>query len=231
MQKLRPAIAMIELIFAIVVIGIVLMSAPLLIQTSVKSGYVAVQQEAINEAATRMNMIMSYPWDENDADPLYNAPILHVTNGAPDLNEIGSTGKRKGMPPLSSRSFIRSDGTGTLFASSTLGSDGGDSDDIDDFIGDINLTLVETAKSDYIEKESININTAVVYASDTVGGYDQNDITYNPFGAGATSTNIKAITVTLTSDVTKSSEEMNKTITLQAFSCNIGSYELVYRDF
>ncbi len=231
MQKLRPAIAMIELIFAIVIIGIVLMSAPLLIQTSVKSGYVAVQQEAINEAATRMNMIMSYPWDENDADPLYNAPILHVTNGAPDLNETGSTGKRKGMPPLSSRSFIRSDGTATLFASSTLGSDGGDADDIDDFIGDINLTLVETAKSDYIEKESININTAVVYASDTVGGYDQNDITYNPFGTGATSTNIKAITVTLTSDVTKSSEEMNKTITLQAFSCNIGSYELVYRDF
>ncbi len=47
-QIRRPAIAMIELIFAIVIIGIVLMSVPQLISTAAKSGYVTIQQEAIS---------------------------------------------------------------------------------------------------------------------------------------------------------------------------------------
>jgi len=75
----RKGIAMIELIFAIVVIGIVLMSVPNLVWTAGKSGYVGIQQEAINEAASHLNMIWSYPWDERDTDEKVRAPILHVS--------------------------------------------------------------------------------------------------------------------------------------------------------
>ena len=79
-KTLRPAIAMIELIFALVIMAIVLMSAPMLISTATKSGYVAIQQEAINAAASQVNMIMGYHWDENSADELYSAhAVEHIS--------------------------------------------------------------------------------------------------------------------------------------------------------
>jgi len=43
----RKAIAMIELIFAIVVMGIVMLSAPMLVNKATQSSYVALQQESI----------------------------------------------------------------------------------------------------------------------------------------------------------------------------------------
>ncbi len=85
-QIKRPAIAMIELIFAIVIMGIVLMSAPMLISVATKSGYVAILQEAIHEASSQVNMIAGYHWDENDADELFLDPILGVSAGSSDLD-------------------------------------------------------------------------------------------------------------------------------------------------
>ena len=61
---LRPAIAMIELIFSIVIMGIVMMSAPMLISTASNSTSVVLQQEGINQAVSRITMMLSYPWDE-----------------------------------------------------------------------------------------------------------------------------------------------------------------------
>ena len=58
-HKPRKAIAMIELIFAIVVIAIVLMSAPTLINQSIKSSFVGFQQESINTVATHLNLILT----------------------------------------------------------------------------------------------------------------------------------------------------------------------------
>jgi hypothetical protein len=75
---LRPAIAMVELIFAIVIMGIVLMSAPMLISTASKSGYVAIQQEAINEAASQVNMIMGYHWDENNTNGSWDTTGMKI---------------------------------------------------------------------------------------------------------------------------------------------------------
>ncbi|NKQ41562.1 MAG: type II secretion system protein, partial [Sulfurovum sp.] len=82
-SKHRDAIAMIELIFSIVVMGIVMMSAPMLISTASKTTSVALQQEGIHEAASRVNMIMTYEWDENALNGVCSSqpPILKVTNG------------------------------------------------------------------------------------------------------------------------------------------------------
>jgi hypothetical protein len=233
MNPFRPAIAMIELIFAIVIMGIAMMSAPMLISSASKSTYVALQQEGINEAASRINMIMGYAWDENNTDDRYTPPILHVTSGNGDLNMTDIiTARRIGTPLLSQRTFIRSDANNSnLNASSTLGSDGGDIDDIDDFIGDISLTEIEAASVDYVEQTTININTAIAYISDSPDGgtYTAQTITFVPFTASGGTTNIKSITVTLTS--TTSLDELEKTIILRAFSCNIGGYELKERLF
>ena len=236
-KTLRPAIAMIELIFALVIMGIVLMTAPMLISTAAKSGYVAIQQEAINEAASQVNMIMGYHWDENTTDETYLDPILNVIAGNGDLNVSGTTGRRRGTPLESYRSFIRSDGTDDLNASASLGSDptGEIKDDMDDFIGDTDLTLNGVGEAGNVETTTININTTFSYINDNptgssyqpVGGTLNFDLN---FATATGTTNIKGITIKLTSN--SSAEELNtKEIKLRAFSCNIGGYKLEEKSF
>jgi hypothetical protein len=232
---LRPAIAMIELIFAIVIMAIVLLSAPQLIRTSTQSGYVAIQQEAINEAASQVNLILGYSWDENNTNEIFLPSVLRVTHGDASLKEVGSTGRRAGTPTHSYRSLYRADGKD--FNASVIGSDGGDSDDMDDFDGTNNLVMIESASSDYIETSTINIATTVRYGSDTpvpgTGPYSNlggdTEISYSPnLNSTATpTTNIKFITVRLTS--ISPLKELDKNITFNAFSANIGGYELEER--
>lgn len=226
---LRPAIAMIELIFAIVIMGIVLMSAPMLISTGTQSTFVALQQEGINEAASRVNMIMGYAWDEQNTQENYLFPLLH-TSGDSAFNESGTTARRVGIPMTSQRTFILSDANNSDLNASALGSDGGDQDDIDDF-GGTSLVNIEAATIDYAEKSTVNLATAIAYTGDGVtGGYNQTTVTFVPFSApGGTTTNIKSITVNLTS--TSGVGELEKEIILRAFSCNIGGYQLEERSF
>lgn len=237
-KPLRPAIAMIELIFAIVIMGIILMSAPMLISTAAKSGYVAIQQEAINEAASRVNMIMGYHWDENSADETVLDPILQTESPVTDLAEStyidgNGTGRRIGTPLESYRSFVRPDGfRPTATAAGALGNDGIEND-MDDFIGTIGLNLAGAGTgTNYIEK-NVTIATAIAYIDDATD--------YNPAGHTtnfdanftqqlATTTNIKRISTTLTSDAA-TPDELEKKIILHAFSCNIGGYKLEERDF
>jgi hypothetical protein len=215
--------------------GIVMMSAPMLISTSTQSTYVALQQEGINEAASRIQMVLGYAWDEANAnvEDNYVPTILHTTSLTADLLEVGTTTRRIGIPMESQRSYKLSDPAGSEFtASTTLGSDVGDSDDMDDYIADTTVDPIEAATIDYIEQQGqLNINTAITYGADSVpGGYSQNIITYTPFGASASTTsNVKNITVTLTS--TSGVADLTKNIVLRAFACNIGGYEFEEREF
>jgi len=241
---LRPAIAMIELIFAIIVMGITLMSAPMLVSRAMQSSFTAIQQEAINEAASHISNVMGYHWDEGDANDLYLDPILVVSGGDSNLSQYGTTGRRYGTPKESYRSFVREDGTKNILATSPagLGSDGGDMDDVDDFIGTNDLTDIETSTTDYVEGAGdIKITTTVSYINDTpTGGSYENPGTDRKIlfvdGAGTDftkntvdSTNIKYIEVTLTDE--SGIEELNKTIVLKAFVCNIGAYDLEKKAF
>lgn len=239
-QVIRPAIAMIELIFAIVIMAIILMSAPRLISTAAKSGYVAIQQESINEAASRINMIMGYHWDENDANETILDPILQTASPVTDLSEAtyvdgNGTGRRTGTPKESYRSFVRPDNSrGSATAAGALGNDGLEND-MDDFIGTQGLTLVGTGtEANYIEK-NVTMVTDVAYITDATDATTYNAANTINFDANftqtsATTTNIKRITTTLTSGA-GSPDELNKTIILHAFSCNIGGYKLEERDF
>jgi len=230
---LRPAIVMIELIFAIVIIAIVLLSAPQLIATATKSGYVAIQQEAINEAATQVNMILGYSWDANNTNETFLPPVLRVTHGDGDLNESLLTGRRSGTPSHSYRSFYRSDGLD--FNASAIGDEGGTLDDMDDFNGNIGLISIESSSADYIETDTVKIATVVHYGTDAcTGGTYKNpgidhEIVYTPtFSSVATpSSNIKYISVRLTSN--SSLDELDKNISFNAFSSNIGGFQLEER--
>jgi len=231
--RLRPAVAMIELIFAISVIGIALLSVPNLMSISARSGFVTLQQEAIAEASSAISSIMTYQWDEKDTNESFLPPILKVNNGDDDLSEKDTTYHiRLGTPKESYRKFITEGGTQTYYASTTLGLDSGESkgdeDDIDDFNGEEhNLTLVEKSDNDFIDK-NIVIKTTVNYNDDSAN-YNTNNFSFTPFQSKSGTTNIKEIVVTLTT--TNSAKELDKTIVLKAFSCNIGAYKLEIKRF
>ncbi len=215
----RPAIAMIELIFAIVIMGIVMMSAPMLISTAASSVSVALQQASIHEAVSRVSMILTHEWDENDNNETCIPPVLNVSGtGDSALNQVPGTGRRIGVP-LTTKSHTFKCGTTEFSASLTA--DG--KDDIDDFTNSTSVNPDSTGSGgiDYIETSTtVNIATSVGYASDTAN-YSSDSFAYDfPVGAtGSSSTNIKAIQVTVTS-----SEFTDRSIVLNAFSCNIGGY-------
>jgi len=228
--SLRPAIAMIELIFSIAIMGIVLLSAPMLISMASKSTSVALQQEGINEASSRINMILTYDWDENNINvPCGGTPSILHANGDDVLNSVAGTQTRRGVPANSnSHSF---NCNGSEYNATVIGQEGADIDDLDDF-NDVGLVKVDlgTGGEDYIENPDntgtqVQIETDIKYISDTAD-YDT-EFSYNyDFGSNPSdTTNIKAIRIILTSE--SDEKELDKEITMYAFSCNIGSYTYV----
>ncbi len=228
----RKAIAMIELIFALVIIGITLMSVPNLISQAQRSGYVALQQEAIAAASSNINLMLSREWDEQNTDSSIGVYILKTLG---DVNlSVRDGGKYRKYSPTAS--------TDNPNASVLLGSDLDDlgiNDDIDD------LFATGGQKVDGVQDllDTINTSTTVTYLNDSIklGDWRSGEVVIysNPFFLLPVlplfTTNIKGITVTLTSGSLtpdgNSIPELEKTIVLRAFSCNIGSYELAKRVF
>ena len=245
--KSKRAIAMIELIFALVVMGIVMMSAPMMISQASSTGITLAHQEAIAALASDVSMIMTQQWDEQDTSDSEHNPIL-VTNGDIALNEAlypdgNPSGRRAGTPLLSTRNFLTSLG-GRLAATppAALGpdpaNDGGVNDDIDDYNGQARaLVFVGAAATtadvgDYMDT-SLRLTSQIQYISDTptAGGYNQQNMNLDtPFAAAAAgTTNIKMITDRAASQ--NNANVLNTDIVLRAFSCNIGTYELEWRQF
>ncbi len=220
MVKTKRAIAMIELIFALVIIGIALMSAPMLIQQSIKSSNIALQQEAISAAASQVAIVLSMHWDEANANiPAGASPIL-------DTNRSGYIFPLVGLTNLTGRNI---DENNTLNPTpiSSLGPDTNESsyidfDDVDDYNNQsfgLMLFNNESTSSDigeYIDT-NISIRTTVRYTKESNVLEDINS-TISPYS------NIKAIKVNLTSN--SGVAELDKNITFQAFSCNIGTYSI-----
>ena len=69
MQNLRKAIAMIELIFAIVVMGIAMLAIPMITSQSSKGSESAMMQESISQASSNINMVLAKYWDNENTNP------------------------------------------------------------------------------------------------------------------------------------------------------------------
>ena len=240
----RKAIAMIELIFAIVVMGIVMLSAPMLVNKATQSSYVAFQQESIAAAAAQINMIMTGAWDEADTNDTIGEPLLRTSTSAFLAPCAGTAPQPIGVTSPSGR-YCKGKKYGNFYSATiptALGTEAGEGDffldDIDDYDNkEYNLTIYNseaypTYKGDYIDK-NITITSYIVYGDDrpnkadgtlSSGGYDKYTTFSNPFRTNVTagSTNIKLITVVLTSN--NDAEELSyKNIRLSAFMCNIGA--------
>jgi len=234
----RKAVAMIELIFAIVVMGIVLLSAPLMLTTATKSSSVAFQQESIAMAAAHANAIMSYAWDEQNTESQSHYGILNTASPTVILKRdnnitVGMMRRQErlaGVLVEINASLPATFGTqkdidpGTISVEAVR-------DDIDDFDGNISRLITAdaavavTTEGDYMDKQII-MNTNVQYLTDSASSADfstcqsaGNGCAYsNPGIAGGTTTNVKSITTTLTSGNIN-----DKNIVLKMFMCNIGT--------
>ncbi len=226
--KSKKAIAMIELIFALVIMGIVLMSAPMLIQQSIKSSNVALQQEAIVATASHTSLLLSMYWDEKNTPNEENASDTNYG----EILDINRTNDSNFTYPDRNNSSLRSISSSIITATINTHANHDNNetdifefDDVDDFNDEpfgLMLFNDEISNSDYVDT-NITISTSVNFAEDRLqSGLVSNILDIN-LTSTTDSTNIKFITVNLISNYV---EELNKSITMKAFSCNIGQYSI-----
>lgn len=92
----RTAFTLIELIFAIVVIGITVISLPMMGQVINKGIEGNMVQEAIFIASTELNQAVTAKWDENSLqDGGSNSLARVIDNGNCDNNELSTTYRQK----------------------------------------------------------------------------------------------------------------------------------------
>lgn len=203
----RSAFTMIELIFAIVIIAISVLSLPMINQVVAKNMEGSIAQEAIFAASAELNQVVSYYWDENSME---GAATLSRVAWDSDCNS--STKLRPGHinQPYHRRCTDATTGPTTSFGLEV--SDGGTPDDLDDVSQDPHSIFVNPGGSATGYKNTYDSEFSITYA-------DFGDVV-----AGDKS--IKRISVTISDSST------GDTVTsLSTFSSNIGEIDYYKRSY
>ena len=205
---IKSAFSMIELIFAIVIIGVSVISLPMMTQATSKAIEENLVQEAVFAASTELNQIVSYYWDEKS---LQSGDSLSKVIDTGDCNTTSKLRDGHINQPLHRRCLDNTPAIEPLGLESIS-----DIDDIDDNIvsnAAIFITTSGNVASAEGYKEIYTKTVDVEYA-------DFNDTT-------AASKNIKKITVTI-SDTDSPPKEITK---LSTFSANIGEVDYYKRSY
>ena len=209
---MRKASSMIELVIAIIVMGIAVMTLPMMLERTQANNAFAMQQEAILAAKTQLGDIITYPWDDNSLQG--NVVAVLDTDGnitynrSPDNNSTRRVGHVKQNKRRKFFNLVTNPGDVAGVVS------------ISDFNGS-SQTLSPTSDiageiTDLDYRFTIELNTTVSYVSDAAFVF--------PTTAQATTSNIKMI------EVKASGDEMS-TFTLRAYSANIGESQLLRRSY
>lgn len=228
---MRKGIGLIELVLAIVVIAISVMSVPMMLEQGNRNDSYSMMQEAILAARTKMGNILSYQWDDNAREGNNTngrLRALDVMGGAKalDRNDTYYEERRIG--------HVFGDLRRKMMATVTYPKAGSDANitDINDFDNhDTNIswqgTSTATDRYDYLDKE-LKLSTRVYYISDALPtGYDYNDtklrFVLDPSTkfsiSDANSTNIKMVELKVTSPTYPA-------FLFRTFSCNLGETNL-----
>ena len=206
----KSAFTLIELIFAIVIIGISMISLPMMTQAISKGIEGNLVQEAIFAASAELNQVVSYHWDENSVENSNNLAKV-VWSSATDCDATTKLRLGHVNQPLHRRCLDDSTKRPTMALDGL--------NDIDDTINTIAVTLFEggSATTSKGYKKDYSSTTNVIYAdfgSQTIA---------NP--TNAASKNMKKITVTI-------SDTSGNTVTLlNTYSANIGEIDYYKRSF
>lgn len=212
----RKAASMIELVVAIVVMGIAVMTLPLMLERTQASNQFAMQQEAIHAAKTNIGDIITFPWDENS-----------LQGGVVGVLDTNSTEFKRYPDKNSTRRIghVEEDKRRKFFANETnataIGSTTNNTIDIGDFDGaETSLTGASPSEVagvlDY--RFDFNMTTIVRYIDDT-------NFEFETTGSETNTSNIKMIEVTMQDDDTLSK------FVLRAYSSNIGESQLLRRSY
>jgi len=228
----RAAFTLIELIIAIVIIGIAFMSLPTLTQTSMDSIESNIAQEAIFAASAKMAQVLTYSWDENainPAQPLSTGKVVD-TNSTASLMRNGTTSFRLGHVLADNHRRMHPVNTP---ASAVLGADVGDvvNDDIDDFTGLTTDLFTDTTTTATGYKQNYQIQVLVNYVDDS-NGINFNGA--NPFGANvfpfetaaSGTSNLKMVTLLVNNVDT--GEEI---VRMRSYAANVGEIDYHKRRF
>lgn len=213
----RYAFTMIELIFAIVVISITVISLPMMTQATSKSIEGNLVQEAIFASSAKLNEVMTYKWDENSTpqDSIYSQVIWTSIN---DCNQ--TTKLRSGHIDQQLHRKCLDNNFSIIKPTATLGLEANDNnipDDIDDFNNVSTPIFTDNSGAGVISSAEGYKNP---YRMDI-------NVSYAAFGtAAAASKNIKRI------DISIINSDTNLTTTvLHTYSANIGETYYFKRSF
>lgn len=234
---MRKAVSLIELIIAIVVMGIAVMSLPLILTQTQSNNALALQQEAILSTKAKIGFISSYPWDENSWDGTGSIfRVLDTTNSASadnafDIN-ITTDIRRIGHIEASQRRRLWDIGHANRLPNNEI-SAASTENDIDDFHNhndDINIT--DPTQMDYIF--ALTMNPEIFYLRDSLSAGNYLNSNTIQFDFNATNietntsrpTNIKMIAVRT---VSQTGNDIN--VSLRSFASNIGQSKILKRDW
>ena len=235
----RHAFTMIELIFALVIMGITFLTLPTILLRNADSVENNLIQESIFLAASKLSQVLSFNWDQNSAETgvntLETADVITVSNGDNLLDRNFSDFRIGHFPQAKRRRMTPSS---AIRSATAIGSGGGVMDDIDDFDNLNNYTLVGAGSgSGY--KKSYRADVQVTYVDDaSFAGAPVNTYSSNPLNfifttasAGdnaANSTNLKMIEVSIDQN---NSDGWQQTLLLRAYVANIGETDYHYRRY
>jgi len=232
LKGMSRAFTMIELVYAIVIIAITMLTIPMVMQVNASNQEGSLFQEGILITSTKISQALTFPWDQN-SPPLGGimsfSNVLNtnsVTAGMGRVNDINGnpTDFRVGhfqeslRRRLSSSSFPR--GASAIVADNSIANQHGLAAE------DLGVGTQDGYKKRW------SVTTNVSYVPDFTD-YTQTGIVFNfdtnltALGAGVTS-NIKMIQVTAT-DISVGSN--NDQIQLTSFSSNIGETEFFKRRY
>ncbi|PHR55360.1 MAG: hypothetical protein COA44_10805 [Arcobacter sp.] len=232
----RSAFSMIELIFAIVIIGISMLTIPMIMLQDATNQEASLMQEGILLSMTKVSQTLTFPWDSTSSPTgvggLMSMSQVVETVALPPagLERAGTTDFRVGHFPEQLRRRLTPN-SNPRAATAIAGAAPAVS--INSFHGnsvDINASAGSGASA---YKKTWTVTTAVSYVSDLPAStYGATDIIF-AFGApspGATS-NIKQVTVTATDTTVTTLAANGNLVVLTSFSSNIGEAEFYKRRY
>lgn len=232
-NTMRHAFTMIELIFAIVIIGISIMALPTILLNDASSQEQTLKEEGVMLTTTKISQVLTYPWDENSS-PLgtlmSTSQVLNTASGDGELARAFTDFRLGHFPDELRRRMTPASNPGIALAiGGTAGSNIGAFNGTIETIGgaaDGNMTVGY--------KKRYQTTTTVSYVSDATD-YTQNDIVFNfsdtpgaVTAAGAT--NIKMVQVT-TDERDAADTAWIPIVRMSAYSTNIGEAEFAKRRY
>jgi type II secretory pathway pseudopilin PulG len=212
----RSAFSLIELVFAIVIIAISVMTIPLMLSQSSNNDSFSIMQESILAARTKIGNVLSWEWDRNSSVGTGYIRVLDVKNGDSELDRNHTDVFRLGhLNYPKRRRFHDGNLTDKTFPSNVV--DNVNIEAISDF--DTNVTAMDANSSlDYVT--DFNITTSVSYISD-IADYNATTINFGFNVAGESITDINKSTNIKMVEVLVETVGGNP-FRFRTFSCNLG---------